>query len=87
MVIFIKVKDSVKNKLNNQLAATFFFQYKTYGGKIMYRQGPGGVREDPRAAFTKFFLENLTPMLIPFFYRHIGWQIFFVRPECEIAEI
>ena len=42
MVIFIKVKDNVKNKPNNQFAATFFFQYKTYGGKITYRQGPGG---------------------------------------------
>ena len=42
MVIFIKVKDNVKNKLNNQFAATFiFFKYKTYGGKITYRQGPG----------------------------------------------
>ena len=43
MVIFIKVKDNVKNKLNNQLAATLiFFQYKTYGGKITYRKEPGG---------------------------------------------
>ena len=55
MVIFIKVKDNVKNKLNNQLAETFiFFQYKTYGEKITYRQGPGGSSRTPVSKFQQF---------------------------------
>ena len=65
MVIFIKVKDNVKNKLNNQLAATFiFFQYKTYGGKITYRQGPGGSTKTPE----RFLARNA--LAAKFFFRH-----------------
>ena len=37
MDFFIKVKDNAKNKPNRQfIAASIFFQYKTYGGKIVY---------------------------------------------------
>ena len=59
---FIKVKDNVKNKLNNQLAATFiFFQYKTYGGKITYRQGPGGGSSwTPVSKFQQFRAQGET---------------------------
>ena len=55
MVIFLKVKDNVKNKLNNQFAATFiFFNTKRMADKLRTVKDRGGSSWTPVSKFQQF---------------------------------
>ena len=65
MVIFIKVKDNVKNKLNNQLAAIFFsIQNVWRKNYVPSRTGGGGSSWTPVLNFSNFALGA------KYFFRH-----------------
>ena len=55
MVIFIKVKDNVKNKPSKQFSATYiFFQHKTLVEKLLTVKDRGGYSWTPVSKFQQF---------------------------------